>query len=118
MVVSADDYFQRNGYRFDPTELGAAHKACFKRYIEAVMGRKQMADVLIVDNTNIQLWEISPYVAVANAMDVPYEVVHIRCPVDVSIRRNVHHVPAAHIRRMARDFEPVPSFWPSITVEN
>ena len=75
MVVSADDYFQKNGYQFDPDALGEAHKACFRRYLEAVTGRKRVADVLVVDNTNIRLWEVSPYVAVANAMDVPYEIV-------------------------------------------
>lgn len=118
MVVSADDYFQRNGYQFDPTKIGEAHKVCFQRYLEAVTGRKRVADVLVVDNTNIRLWELSPYVAVADAVDVPCELIHVRCPVDVAIRRNVHGVPPEKIRRMACDFEPAPPFWVSTTVDN
>jgi tRNA uridine 5-carbamoylmethylation protein Kti12 len=119
MVVSADDYLERHGtYRFHGEDLPEAHNVCFKRYLEAVTGRRYAADVLVVDNTNVKLWEFSPYVAVAKAVGVPFEIIHVRCPVKVAIERNIHRVPARSIERMARGFENAPPFWPSTTVDN
>uniref|UniRef100_A0A8C7YJS5 NEDD4 binding protein 2 n=1 Tax=Oryzias sinensis TaxID=183150 RepID=A0A8C7YJS5_9TELE len=62
-ILSTDDYFLRNGeYRFDPTVLGEAHEWNHKRAKEAF---ERGTNPIIIDNTNMQGWEMKPYVAQA-----------------------------------------------------
>lgn len=62
---SADDFFLVEGkYTFDATKLDQAHGECFTKYLHWV---KHTETSIIVDNTNIHAWEISPYVLGAQA---------------------------------------------------
>lgn len=118
LTVSADDFFMQDGwYRFNPRLLGEAHAACFRQFVEAALAPQHVTDILIVDNTNSRLWEIAPYVAVANAFDIPYQIIHVRCPVDVAAARNVHGVPLASIRRMAAQFERPLPYWNAVEID-
>jgi predicted kinase len=113
-VVSADHYFMKDGqYKFDPSRLSEAHNDCFRKFMEEVFvsNADGISDVA-VDNTNISLMEMAPYVAYARAMDVEVEIVRISCDVETCAKRNVHGVPEEAIRSMARRAENVPPFWP------
>jgi tRNA uridine 5-carbamoylmethylation protein Kti12 len=119
MIVSADHYFiAPNGeYLFNPRELPRAHSECFRHYMlmleQEMRGGRNPDDIVIVDNTNIHAWEISPYVLAANAWDVPYKIVNVHCSFDDALRRQTHGVSTTAMSRMFTDFqnERLPPFW-------
>lgn len=99
-IVSADDYFYNLGegkYKFDVTKIGDAHAGCMRAFIEAL---QTDVNVVIVDNTNLGIPEISPYRLVAAAYGYPVEVKQVEEDVDVAASRNQHGVPADAIERM------------------
>ncbi|KFQ25847.1 NEDD4-binding protein 2, partial [Mesitornis unicolor] len=60
IILSTDDYFYKHGqYHYDPDCLGEAHDWNRKRAKEAFEMR---ISPIIIDNTNIQAWEMKPYV--------------------------------------------------------
>ncbi|KAF5899601.1 NEDD4-binding protein 2-like 2, partial [Clarias magur] len=70
LVLSTDDYFyQMDGYRFDPTLLGAAHDWNQNRAKKAMLDRRTP---VVIDNTNLRAWEMKPYVSMA--LDTGYRV--------------------------------------------
>lgn len=96
-VVSADHFFMKNGvYTFDPSRLSEAHADCFHRYLYSVrQGRPT-----IVDNTNIQTWELSPYVLAAQAYNLSYRIIELDVleeHVQKCADRNKHGVPVGAI---------------------
>nr|XP_025949473.1 NEDD4-binding protein 2 isoform X3 [Dromaius novaehollandiae] len=63
IILSTDDYFCKNGqYHYDANCLGEAHHWNRKRAKEAF--EKRLSPI-IIDNTNIQAWEMKPYVTLA-----------------------------------------------------
>ncbi|KAF6724885.1 NEDD4-binding protein 2-like 2 [Oryzias melastigma] len=70
IILSTDDYFaQKNNYRYDPQLLGAAHEWNHSRARDALCdGRSPV----IIDNTNLEAWEMKPYVKMA--LDKGYKV--------------------------------------------
>lgn len=60
-ICSADHYFvSRSGeYNFNPRELGEAHASCRNRARSAF---ERGASPIIIDNTNIRVWEMEQYV--------------------------------------------------------
>ncbi|KAM9449648.1 NEDD4-binding protein 2 isoform 2-T2 [Clarias gariepinus] len=63
VVLSTDEYFTHDGvYRYEPTVLGEAHAWNHQRAKEAF--EKNLTPI-IIDNTNLQSWEMKPYVALA-----------------------------------------------------
>ncbi|XP_057187325.1 NEDD4-binding protein 2 isoform X2 [Triplophysa rosa] len=63
VVSSTDKYFTRNGhYHYEPHLLGEAHEWNQKRAKEAF---EKCQTPIIIDNTNMQCWEMKPYVAMA-----------------------------------------------------
>lgn len=122
IVISADDYFMRTGsYVFDPRDIGLAHADCFRRFLDALAalasGKVSPFDV-IVDNTNLSLWEISPYVLAATAYGGDYPtVVTVVCDPALAFARQTHGVPRASFDRMVETLESrqLPPFWPRST---
>ena len=114
VVCSADDFFMtkiEDGgeiYDFDPRLLNAAHKDCMQRFLRAV---NAAAPFVVVDNTGIRLWELSPYFQVASALGYDVEVVRISALAEVCAQRNVHGVPKAAVMRMADSFETALPWW-------
>lgn len=102
VILSTDDYFDyRDGYRYEPGLLGAAHEWNQRRAKDALFdGRSPV----IIDNTNLQAWEMKPYVQMA--VDRGYRV-HF-CEPETSWkfdtfeleRRNKHGVPQEKILQM------------------
>ncbi|KKW29909.1 MAG: hypothetical protein UY72_C0029G0002 [Candidatus Uhrbacteria bacterium GW2011_GWD2_52_7] len=94
-VVSADHFFeQAGGYAFDGTRLEDAHRACFKAFMDAIM---RGDETIVVDNTNVESWEIAPYVAVAHAFSYQPEVITLLCEPGVAAARGTHGVDAKKV---------------------
>lgn len=68
VICSADDYFvQSDGsYQFERTLLRDAHDYCQKKAVDSC---KSATPVVIIDNTNIKLWEMEFYIKLAKIMD-------------------------------------------------
>jgi predicted kinase len=64
MVFSADDYFvnYQGQYLFDRNQLGDAHEWNQKRANEAL---KSGTNPVVIDNTNLEAWEMRPYIFMA-----------------------------------------------------
>ncbi|XP_071360419.1 NEDD4-binding protein 2 [Trachinotus anak] len=107
VILSTDDYFTRNGeYQFDPTALGEAHEWNHKRAKEAF---ERGTNPIIIDNTNMQGWEMKPYVV--QALKHGYKVLFREPdtwwknkPRELE-RRTTHNVPGEIIRRMLNGYE-------------
>jgi predicted kinase len=104
-VVSADDFFMRDGvYAFDPKLLGQAHAWC-QQTTENLLRQRHMA---VVANTFTQAWEIVPYAQMASQYGV--RLVIVDC-FDGGLsnrelaQRNEHGVPEAAIAAMRARWE-------------
>ncbi|NXN47418.1 N4BP2 protein, partial [Rhinoptilus africanus] len=107
IILSTDDYFYKHGqYHYDPDCLGEAHDWNRKRAKEAFeMG----ISPIIIDNTNIQAWEMKPYVTLAQQFK--YKVMFREPdtwwkfkPKELE-RRNIHGVSKEKIKRMLERYE-------------
>ena len=110
VYCSADDSFTGPDgvYRWSADRRVEAHAYCLKRFAEAVFSG---AETVIVDNTNIRLWEVSKYHDLAFAFGYNVEVIEFVAPPPVALARNVHNVRLEDHARMARTMEiPLP-FW-------
>jgi len=71
-AISADDFFMVNGeYVFDPSKLGEAHAHCFQVFHEHLKAGRSV----LVDNTFLQAWEVSPYITLAHSYAAEVELV-------------------------------------------
>ena len=70
LVFSTDDFFMVKGeYAFDPKMIGEYHERNHER---AAVAMKEEKPLIIIDNTNIKLWEMRKYVE--SAEQYGYEV--------------------------------------------
>ncbi|XP_030377050.1 uncharacterized protein LOC115625951 [Scaptodrosophila lebanonensis] len=107
-VCSTDDFFNTpDGYRFDSTKLPAAHEWNRQRVIQKAT---DCWSPIIVDNTNIMIWEMLPYVQIA--VDYGY-IVELLEPetswcrsADKLAQMNIHRVSVQTIERMLFRYEP------------
>lgn len=122
IICSADHLFESpDGYHFDPSRIDLAHKLCFKRYVEAIRdqeyirlrGEEPNQNQIVVDNTNISAWELSPYLMVAKIHDFECDIWNFPVSVETALQRNVHGVAERTIRSMAERLEKdeLPPFW-------
>ncbi|KAM4854283.1 NEDD4-binding protein 2 [Thomomys bottae] len=107
VILSTDDYFYINGqYQFDIKYLGEAHEWNQNRAKEAF---EKKVSPIIIDNTNLQAWEMKPYVALSQKHK--YKV-HFREPdtwwkfkPKELARRNIHGVSKEKITRMLEHYQ-------------
>ncbi|XP_075423817.1 NEDD4-binding protein 2-like isoform X2 [Ascaphus truei] len=107
LTLSTDDYFYKNGqYLYDPNCIVEAHQWTHKRAKDAF---EKSISPIIIDNTNVQGWEMKPYVAMA--MKHKYKVTFREPdtwwkfkPKELE-RRNVHSVTKEKITRMLENYE-------------
>ncbi|XP_051020705.1 NEDD4-binding protein 2 [Acomys russatus] len=107
VILSTDDYFYINGqYQFDVKYLGEAHEWNQNRAKEAF--EKKISPV-IIDNTNLQAWEMKPYVALSQKHK--YKVLFREPdtwwkfkPKELA-RRNIHGVSKEKIARMLEHYQ-------------
>lgn len=98
IVCSADNFFIKNDiYAFDASKIGEAHKHSFSKYCNSIP--LETRDI-IIDNTNIEAWEISPYIAVANLYEKEYIILNFICDQQVAFNRQQHGVPEKNHKRM------------------
>ncbi|XP_067451272.1 NEDD4-binding protein 2-like 2 [Thunnus thynnus] len=106
LILSTDDYFaHKDGYHYEPGLLGEAHEWNQRRAKDAMHdGRTPV----IIDNTNIQAWEMKPYIKLA--LERGYRVDF--CEPDTNWKfdpyelekRNKHGVPQEKIAQMLDRF--------------
>lgn len=109
-VVSADHYHMVDGkYVFKKENAGKAHDSCLRQFINATMDSG--VHEIVVDNTNVKVFEIAPYYRLAEALGFEVEIVWILCPPDVGVQRTEHAVPIETVTAMANGFEPLPPWW-------
>lgn len=118
-IISADDHFMVDGeYRFDPSQLPAAHAHCLRRFADHVCHcESHNVGLLVVDNTNTTVAEIAPYAALAQAYGCELEILIFNCDPEVALERNVHSVPRRAIcgqyRRIQGLQDEMPPWWPA-----
>lgn len=107
VILSTDDYFKVNeDYHFDSTVLGEAHSW---NHNQAKIAFERGANPIIIDNTNMQGWEMKPYVV--QALKHNYKVLFREPdtwwknkPRELE-RRSTHGVRVETIRRMLDGYE-------------
>ena len=101
-VFTTDDLLEKNGcYVYDHGKRTEAHKLNQLRAKDAM---DQECRVIIVPNTNIQLWEMREYVRYA--IFKGYNVLFGVCE---GTHTNIHKVPEGQIMRMTKQFQHVTS---------
>ena len=101
---AADDFFEARG-EFDGSLLADAHCSCQLRVGKAL---RQGEPLIVVHNTFVRLWEMQPYLDMAQTHGYAVRVVHVcsgLSPEQLSAR-NVHGVPVETIRSQIQRFEP------------
>lgn len=125
LVCSADSFFldDEGVYRFDGELLSDAHAWCLRGYAEILSsmerGDRSRPEVVIVDNTAIRAWEISPYYNLARAYGHEVSVVQVDCDILTAHSRNIHGVPMERMEKMDQGLcsEELPPFWEVLNVE-
>lgn len=110
-IVSADDYFVVDGkYTWNPDKLSEAHRQCMRRFLDNVLNNEPC---IIVDNTNINVEDAAPYIAIGEAMGYDVEIVQVTCDPAIAAKRNVHSVKPDKVLEMARRLERIhlPKRW-------
>lgn len=125
VVCSADHYFYscndkgEEVYSFNFAKLGAAHQACFKKFI--MLLQSNIASTIVVDNTNSTAVEISPYYLAAEAYGADVEIILINCDPVIAANRNKHGTPIKTIEAMSKrlmNFNNYkPSWWKQTVIE-
>ncbi|XP_068617300.1 NEDD4-binding protein 2 [Battus philenor] len=106
-IFSADDYFTVNGYYcFDKSRLSEAHATTQKKSSAAM---EKGVSPIIIDNTNIELWEMEPYLREGAKFGYLIEIVEpntswAKKPNQLW-RKNVHSVPIQSIKRMLENYD-------------
>ena len=72
VVVSADDYFEEKG-KYIPNEIQLAHKDCQRKALAAL----REGHIVIVVNTNIQLWEMQAYIKMSQLLDISVKIMDV-----------------------------------------
>jgi predicted kinase len=107
IILSADDFFMEDGvYKFDPDKLPQAHSwTQYAAYRFMEEGRSP----LIIDNTNIEAWEMKPYVEAAQKYGYNVEIIESNTPwrfdADELAKRNKHGVPQEVIEDMIERYQ-------------
>ena len=97
---SADDFFvnETGDYKYSHHKICHAHTYCFDSFMSAC-GSKE--DIIIVDNTNITLWEVMPYLQVAHYYDAPVHLLEFDAPWRVRMHNQKHNIPEEKIKAQA-----------------
>lgn len=107
-IVSADDFFMKDGsYRFDPSGIGEAHAVCLGKFLMHLQNR---VPLVIVDNTNIRLWEFNNYLKLARWFEYKTEILTTMGfsgeLIPLYHSRNVHGVPREIVASQFDNYEP------------
>lgn len=128
-VCSADHFFEKDGeYKWDVKRSGEAHAACMQKFIEVcrihLLAGQLAADentpehlrlpeALVVDNTNLNVHSMAPYIAIACAYGIFPRIIFVRAPAD-AFERQVHKVPEFNWQAMRHQLNELLAHWPGI----
>lgn len=108
VVLSTDDFFcdKHGKYIYEPAKIGEAHQWNQHR---ASLRLKQGKSPIIIDNTNLQVWEMKPYVKMALQYGYDVELLDADTPWRLNAKelgkRNSHGVPTKKIEEMKERYE-------------
>lgn len=105
VACSADHFFTQDGvYTFVPALIGKAHAECLRKFILALIDQ---APIIVVDNTNSQLWEYQNYVLLAQMHGYEVQIVQIdhSGKADTFFQRQTHGVPEGSFKAMLSRWE-------------
>jgi hypothetical protein len=104
---SADEYFMKDGvYKYDYSRIGDAHDFCLRKYLKSLSSLTNR--VIIVDNTNTETWEYTPYTALARVYGCEICIIEVYRDILACIRDNNHGVPSNAIKEQFKRYEPTP----------
>lgn len=108
-IFSSDDFFydRQNRYRYDSYRIPDAHEFNQKRVAaKAASGWSP----IVVDNTNMRVWEMHAYVTIAVTHGYVVEILEPTTPWARSAgklaQRNVHNVPKDKLEKILQNYEP------------
>lgn len=112
VVCSADHHFEddNGNYNFRPWEIAIAHQKCQLKFF---LSLTEGIETIVVDNTNVSIWEFNNYITQAKYFG--YDVV-IRsitpdsvCDAMLYAARNKHGVPEKAVLAMFHRWEADPA---------
>ncbi len=112
VIVSADAYFfnEAGEYVFDMQKRPEYHRRCFRAFLRAL---EASTPWVIVDNTNITAWELSPYVLAGEAYGYQVEILSFPCTLELSMSRK-SWLPADVLARSLSRFEQETRYLPPL----
>lgn len=128
-VVSADRFFtnEKGEYSFDGSMLSAAHDQCYKNFEFHIQQMTQHAfhesyyhdqprrSCLVVDNTNLEPYEMAPYMMKALSLGIEPEILTFNMLQDVNehVLKNIHGIKEPTIQRQKEKFfaSEIPVHW-------
>ena len=118
-MCSADSYFldEDGVYKFRSDLISEAHASCLRGFAEVLAkmdnDSEGYPDTIVVDNTAIRSWEISPYYNLAHAYGHGVKIIHVTCDAETAYSRNIHGVPLERVEKMDKGLssEKLPVFW-------
>ncbi len=118
-VVSADDYFRKDDgtYEYDRAKIDEAHEECYRLFSQAIQNKDPL---IVVDNSNVTIWEISPYVMPAQSFGYEVEIITLACDPEVAIKRKDWLTPdrvRAKARLLEEETAKLPDFMKKIHKE-
>ncbi|MCX6744743.1 MAG: AAA family ATPase [Candidatus Parcubacteria bacterium] len=116
VVCSADEFFitpTDGEYKHDPAMIGQAHQQCFAKFLNAVA---EGQPVIVVDNTNIQRWEVSPYYMTGMVFGYQVLIVTIDCTPQTATQRGIHGTPIERNQQYYQNFESSLPFWRELKI--
>lgn len=106
-IMSSDDFFFVRGvYKHDKSRIPEAHMWNQRRAQKAM---EQGISPIIIDNTNIEIWEMEPYAKAAIKNGYIINVIEPKTPwarkASQLFKKNIHRVPFATIQRMLDNYQ-------------
>lgn len=115
-ILSADDYFTSRGrgeeggrtdYVFNPANAYKAHQHVLTQFLSSLANGVKL---VIIDNTNTQLWEYRIYTHICDILGYPYHVLEIPFLLSSNLAelyrlRNVHSIQPVAITKMCQRWE-------------
>nr|XP_053629872.1 uncharacterized protein LOC128686800 isoform X1 [Cherax quadricarinatus] len=108
VILSTDDFFfsKKGKYNYDPSRISEAHQWNKHRAAQRLQDGKTP---IIIDNTNLQAWEMKPYVKLALQYGYEVDILDADAPWKNNLKelakRNTHGVPKSKILEMKGRYE-------------
>lgn len=106
--VNTEDGTVTHEYQYDVSKSAIAHSCCLNDFIGAVLGER--VDCVVVDNTNLRIWEFQNYIKLARLVGYKVTIVEMRGHTtetgpEFCASRNQHAVPVDVVMKMHDSFE-------------